>query len=130
MQATVTPISRQTESDDDWPFANEEPSANWRPGQRRIRTRKSVSHTIRHGVRGILRSVVRRPDFDLPNLTELAALAGELDEALIAAVANLRSQGHSWQAIGDALGVTRQTAFIRFASRMDRAVVGLAGSGQ
>lgn len=119
--ATITPIGRQTESDDlpdDWGFTNVEPSANWRPGQRQMRVRKSVSHTIRHGLRSMLRCVARRPDFDLPNLTELAALHAELDEALVTAVANLRAQGHSWKAIGDALGVTKQTAYIRFAVRI------------
>lgn len=103
-----------TTSTSSWPFANVEPSANWRPGQRRARARKSVSHTIRHGVASMLRSLARRPDFDLPNLAELAALEHELDAAIVAAVVNLRNQGHSWEAIANELGVSRQATHKRF----------------
>lgn len=93
---------------------NGEPSANWRPGQRRFRERKSVEHTIRHGIRSMLRSVVRRDDFDLPDLAELVAVRVELDQAVDEAVRNLRSQGHSWQAIADELQLTRQSVWERY----------------
>jgi hypothetical protein len=110
-------VSRQADLDDvSWPATNVEPSANWRPGQR-LRDRKSVSHTLRHGVASMLRSVARRDDFDVPNLTELAALQTTLDEALVAAVLNLRLQDHSWAEIGEALGVSKQAAYIRFNDR-------------
>lgn len=99
---------------------NAEPSANWRPTQRRFRERKSVSHALRHGVASMLRSVARRDDFDVPNLTELAALQSELQEALVAAVSNLRQQGTSWTEIGEALGVTKQAAYIRFGARVEQ----------
>lgn len=76
--------------------------------------RKDVSHTIRHGVRSMLRSVARRDDFDLPNLAELAELRATLDDAIYTAARNLHAQGHSWDAIADALGVTRQAAHKRY----------------
>lgn len=79
------------------------------------RERKSVDHTLRHGVRSMLRSVARRDDFDVPDLTTLHDLAADLDAATVAAVDNLRSQGHSWAVIGSALGVTRQEAHRRYA---------------
>jgi hypothetical protein len=107
---------RQGRLDDD--FGNMEPSANWRPGQR-LRTRKSVEHTIRHGVRSMLRSVARRDDFDVPDLGHLAAIAGDVDESLAVAVGNLRRQGHSWSVIGEELGVTKQAAYVRFAARVE-----------
>lgn len=100
----------------DLDVTNVEPSANWRPGQR-ARYRKSVDHTIRHGIRSMLRSVARRPDFDVPDLTTLAGLADELDAAIGDAVENLRADGHSWAVIGDALGTTRQAAFQRYGRR-------------
>lgn len=99
-----------------WPVLNAEPSANWRPGQR-VRERKSVEHTIRHGLRSMLRSVARRPDFDVPDLAELHQLHQALDEALATAVGNLREQGATWEDIGRALGVTRQAAQARWGAR-------------
>lgn len=106
--------ANDTQTAAQWPILNGQPSANYRPTQPKIRTRKSVDHTIRHGARSMLRSVVQRPDFDLPDLSTLAQLQHDLDMALLAAVANLRGQGHSWQAIADQLGVTRQAAFKRW----------------
>lgn len=77
--------------------------------------RKSVDHTIRHGVRSMLKSVARRDDFDVPDLTTLAGLRDTLDLALIDAVHNLHHhQGHSWATIGRQLGVTRQEAHRRY----------------
>lgn len=104
-------------SDVDVPLLEADRSANWRPGQP-ARWRKSVDHTLRHGVRSMLRSVARRPDFDVPDLTTLSTMALEVDRALVDAVANLRRQGHSWAVIGEALGTTRQTAQERFARRI------------
>jgi hypothetical protein len=88
-------------------------SANYRPGHR-IRYRKSVDHTIRHGIGSMLRSVVRREDFDVPDLAALAALRSELDDAIEVAARRLHDDGYSWTVIGDQLGTTRQNAFQRF----------------
>lgn len=77
--------------------------------------RKSVDHTLRHGIRSMLRSVVRREDFDVPDLCTLAGLRNTLDLALIDAVHNLHHhQGHSWATIASELGVTRQEAHRRY----------------
>lgn len=92
---------------------NARPSANWRPGQP-WRERKSVDHTIRHGLGSMLRSVARRDDFDVPDLTTLAGVADQLEVALTMAVGNLRQQGHSWAVIARALGCSRQSAHERF----------------
>lgn len=43
----------------------------------------------------------------------------KLDNALRDAVASARSRGHSWEEIADALGVTRQSAWERFAQSED-----------
>lgn len=91
-----------------------DPSANWRPGHR-IRYRKSVDHTLRHGIASMLRSVVRRPDFDIVDLGTLAGLQQDLDEAIAGAVDHLRtSEGYSWADIGRELGTSRQAAFQRY----------------
>jgi predicted transcriptional regulator len=56
----------------------------------------------------------------------------KLDKALRDAVASARSRGHSWEEIADALGVTRQSAWGRFAQSDDeeraRAIASVAGS--
>lgn len=88
-------------------------SANYRPGHR-IRYRKTVDHTLRHGVGSMLRSVARRDDFDVPDLATLDALRSEVDAAIAVAARRLHTAGHSWTEIGDALGTTRQNAYQRF----------------
>ncbi len=47
---------------------------------------------------------------DVDSLPDLAALATDLDTALIAAVQGLREFGYSWEQIASRLGVTRQAA--------------------
>lgn len=54
------------------------------------------------------------PPWRLLALTRIAARAGEVEEALAQMVANARAGGHSWQEIGDALGISRQGASQRF----------------
>lgn len=97
-----------------WEVLNAEPSANWRPGQKKARVRKSVDHTIRHGVRSMLRSVSARPDFDLPDLRSLDELRGEVIAAEQRAVDTLRAKGHSWQEIANALGCSKPNVIQRF----------------
>ncbi|WP_292722619.1 hypothetical protein [Microbacterium sp. 13-71-7] len=64
----------------------------------------------------IIRSVGRRcaagDDFEL---AELASIRDELEDAITYAVHGLRAQGQSWQYIGDALGIRRQSAQERYA---------------
>src|SRR3954447_6489288 len=47
---------------------------------------------------------------DVDALPDLAALATDLDTALITAVRGLREFGYSWEQIASRLGVTRQAA--------------------
>lgn len=76
--------------------------------------RKSVDHTLRHGIRSMLASVARRDDFDLPDLATLAGLRADLAAAEQTAATNLRTQGHSYADLARALGITRQAAHARF----------------
>lgn len=61
-----------------------------------------------------LRSVAADPDPDLRGLTALAAISDAVDVILQASVLEAREKGLTWQAIGDALGMTRQAAQQRF----------------
>lgn len=51
-------------------------------------------------------------------LGELISLRAEVEDAIDTAVAGLRDQGHSWAYIADGLGVTRQSAYERYAKRV------------
>lgn len=53
---------------------------------------------------------------DLEGLAELVSLKADLDAAIAEAVEGLRGEphAHSWQAIADVLGVTRQAAMQRW----------------
>lgn len=95
-----------------WPYLNIEPSAGWRPGQKRMRERKDVAHTI-SGAFSMLRSAARRPNFDLPDLAALV----EHDAPkwlLQIGVDNLRRQGHSWSEVATSLGTSKPAAIERF----------------
>lgn len=50
-------------------------------------------------------------------LQALADLRDELEAAIAVAVAGQRSYGRSWAYIGDALGITRQSAHERYSGR-------------
>ena len=47
---------------------------------------------------------------DIDAITDMAALADDLDAAIRTAITGLRARGYSWADIGDRLGVTRQAA--------------------
>lgn len=59
---------------------------------------------------------VARADAD--DLADLVRLADVLDEAILDAVIGLRSDGWTWQSIGEALGVTKQAAVMKWAARI------------
>jgi hypothetical protein len=62
-----------------------------------------------------IRALARRVSGgDIDAITDMAALSGDLDNAIRAAVAGLRHRGYSWTEIGTRLGVTRQAAQQRF----------------
>lgn len=50
----------------------------------------------------------------LPNLAPVASAATQVEESLTAWVSKARSLGATWAQIGDALGITRQSAWERF----------------
>jgi hypothetical protein len=56
-------------------------------------------------------------DADDFELAELVTLRDDVETAITRAVAGLRAQGHSWQYIGDALGIRRQSAQERYAEK-------------
>lgn len=77
--------------------------------------RKSVDHTLRHGVRSMLRSVARRDDFDVPDLATLMSLRHDLDEAIDEAANGLLVE-HSYAELARAVGISRQAAFKRWSA--------------
>ena len=66
-------------------------------------------------VRRVIRAHSRRvTSGDIESLTDLAAMAIEIDNATNDAVHGLRAYGYSWTEIGARLGITRQAAQQRF----------------
>jgi hypothetical protein len=57
-------------------------------------------------------------------LHECRRAATALEKAMVQTVATARESGESWTAIGDALGVTKQTAWQRFSSGMRHPITG------
>lgn len=69
-------------------------------------------------VRRILQAAGRRiEDADVEDLAELVALRAAVDEAIANAVAGMRARGASWAEIGRAVGITKQSAYERWAVR-------------
>jgi hypothetical protein len=61
--------------------------------------------------RRIIRAYARRVGTgDVEALTDMVALADQLDDAISAAVTGLRARGYSWAEIASRLGITRQAA--------------------
>ena len=68
-------------------------------------------------VRRIMKAYAKRiGDGDIGALADLAAVRDAVDDALAAAVANLRAEPHaySWTQIGRELGITKQAAMKRW----------------
>jgi hypothetical protein len=57
-------------------------------------------------------------------LRECRSAATALEKAMHQTVMAARDAGHSWTAIGDALGITKQTAWERFAGEMRHPITG------
>lgn len=79
-------------------------------GSRTVET-SSYIEFARRIIRGAGKRVAAADDWEL---AELVSLRDEVDDAIRRAVAGLRAQGHSWQYIGDALGIKRQSAQERY----------------
>jgi hypothetical protein len=71
-------------------------------------------------LRRVIRAYSRRIAVgDIEAITDMAALAGHLDQAIRDAITGLRHQGYSWADIALRLGITRQGAQQRWANRED-----------
>lgn len=86
--------------------------------------KKSKAYTDANESLGMLRRCIRSVGpkvgrADPEQLTRLVKLTEELDEAIVAAVAGLRSDGFTWDSIGKALGTTRQAALMRFGPKIE-----------
>lgn len=69
-------------------------------------------------IRRLLRAASRRAaDGDPEELAQLLALAHYVDQVAAVAVAGLRANGYTWEAIGRATGTTRQAALMRWATK-------------
>lgn len=83
-------------------------------GRRHVETLDYIAFA-RRIIRGAGERCAEADDFEL---AELITLRDDVEGAIAKAVAGLRAQGHSWQYIGDALGVKRQTAQERYAEKV------------
>jgi hypothetical protein len=94
-----------------------------------------MARTERRGVTNVAVNLTISSDGDVDPLGVLRGITKgmrKLDNALRDAVASARSRGHAWEEIADALGVTRQSAWERFAQSEDeeraKAIASVAGS--
>jgi hypothetical protein len=68
-------------------------------------------------LRRVLRAYSRRvASGDIEAITEMAAIAAEMDTAIRDAITGLRARGYSWADIAARLGITRQGAQQRWGS--------------
>lgn len=73
------------------------------------------------GIRRQIRSLERRAAEEDPwTVDEMLRLRDELDAAAVRTVGRLRQTGYTWHDIGFAIGVSPQTAFKRFAHKIDK----------
>jgi hypothetical protein len=112
-----------------WPYPSyAEPS--WLGGERGAD--RHLAAVVR-AVRAVAQESGQRQRSDTEGLTaalgHLSALAERVDWALLSVVGEARALGMSWQAIGAALGVTKQAAQQRFARYVAEALERAAGDG-
>lgn len=75
--------------------------------QRRVVENDEYGEFIRRVIRAYSRRVATG---DIDAITDLAATADQIDDAIRAAITGLRIHGYSWAEIAARLGVTRQAA--------------------
>ncbi|KAA9104993.1 hypothetical protein [Microbacterium rhizomatis] len=85
---------------------------------RRARRERDTLEYLSAARRFIRRAGERVADADEFELAELVELRGALEDAIRVAIAGQRSYGRSWAHIGDALGITRQSAQERYAEKV------------
>lgn len=83
---------------------------------KRYRTTAQYLAMVRRMIRGAGRRVAGA---DPEDLAELVRLREAVDAAVLDAVRGQRAQGITWQSIGDALGVTKQAAILRWAPHIE-----------
>ena len=93
-----------------------------RPGLTRKRAKRTVENTEYVAfTRRILRGYARRVAAgDVEALRSMTALRADIDDATREAVRGLRVFGYSWSEIASRLGVTRQSAQMRWGDPADR----------
>lgn len=122
-------VSGASISGAEWPYASYA-DPGWLGGERG--TDRALAAVVR-SVRGLVHESGDRQRADPEGLGaalgHLAALAERVDWALLSVVGEARAAGMSWQAIGAALGVSKQAAQQRFGRYVARAVEQAAGRG-
>lgn len=78
----------------------------------RYRETREYVGFVRRSIRGLTQRVGAEADID--SLPEMIALAGQLDEAIDAAVMGIRAAGYSWTDIARRLGISKQAAAKRW----------------
>jgi hypothetical protein len=102
-------------ADEQWPYPSYA-DRSWLGGDRG--PDRTLAAVVR-ALRGLVIEAGRRPGSDPESLLDaaghLAGLGERIDWALLSIVGEARARGVSWQAIGTALGVSKQAAQQRFA---------------
>ena len=102
------------------------PASDARPAVKRALTSRRPRRVTENDeyaafARRVLRAWARRVAAgDIDAITDMAAAARELDEAMREAVTGLRGKGYSWAEIATRLDVTRQAAQQRWGRRASR----------
>ena len=114
MATTATPVP--------WPYPSYA-DRRWLGGERvEDRSLAAVIKALRTAVVEAGAPVGDDPESLLAGLSHLAAIAERIDWAMLSLVGESRSHGVPWQAIGNALGVTKQAAQQRFAPYVKEAL--------
>lgn len=84
----------------------------------RVRETPEVASAARRMIRAVAKRAIEHVDIDA--LTELVALREVLDQAIVDAVAGLRSGSnpYSWADVGRVTGMTRQAAQEKYSPRL------------
>src|SRR3954463_7216857 len=110
------------DSSGSWPYPSYA-DRSWLGGERGSdRALAGVVRTLRALVSESGGRVAAEPESLLGAMTQLAEVGERIDWALLSLVGEARTFGVSWQAIGTALGVTKQAAQQRFAPYVKEAL--------